>query len=51
VKDQLDDGRALFIAIIVGMLAVGLNYGFFVAMVIGTILHYLPLKFSAISKK
>jgi MFS superfamily sulfate permease-like transporter len=51
VKDQLSDVRALFIAIIVGMLAVGLNYGFFVAMVIGTILHYLPLKFSAMAKK
>lgn len=51
VKDQLSDGRALFIAVMVGMLAVGLPYGFFVAMIIGTILHYVPLNFSAITKK
>ena len=40
VKDQAGDARSLLIAIITGLIAVGLPYGYAAGLVVGTVLHY-----------
>lgn len=42
IKDVIVDKRNFFIAIIVGLLAIGLPYGYLVGMVLGTLLFYIP---------
>ncbi|MEY2904329.1 MAG: hypothetical protein RJA52_345 [Bacteroidota bacterium] len=44
IRDITDDKRGLVIAIMVGIMAFGLPYGFIIAMLMGTILYYLPLE-------
>lgn len=48
LKDVMIDKKELVIAVIVGMIAFGIPYGFFVSMVIGTILYYSPLQFNTL---
>lgn len=42
MRDMFEDQRLLFISILTGVLAVGLPYGFLIALVIGTAVYYLP---------
>src|SRR5690606_24112775 len=50
VKDVMGDNRTFFIALLVGIIAVGLPYGFVVSLFVGTILFYSPLKLQSFSK-
>jgi MFS superfamily sulfate permease-like transporter len=50
IRDVVDDAKGLVIALLVGVMAAGLSYGFLVAMIVGTILYYLPLKLGVLSK-
>lgn len=49
IRDVSQDKKGLVITILVGIMATGLPYGFLVAMVMGTILHYLPLKLEVLA--
>jgi len=42
LKDIITDKKSFFIAITVGVCAVGLEYGFLIGMIVGLILFYLP---------
>ncbi len=44
VKDIITNKKNFFIAILVGIMANGLPFGYLVAMILGTILYYLPQK-------
>lgn len=44
VQDLIDKRRDFIIALLVGIIAAGISYGFIVALVLGTILYYLPLR-------
>lgn len=44
VQDLIDKRRDFVIALLVGIIAAGISYGFIVALVLGTILYYLPLR-------
>lgn len=48
IKDVSEDKKGFVIAIIVGVLAFGVPYGFVISMVIGTALYYSPLKLSTL---
>jgi hypothetical protein len=50
IRDVVYDAKGLVIALLVGVMAAGLSYGFLVAMIVGTILYYLPLKLGVLSK-
>jgi hypothetical protein len=50
VKDLIIDKRNFLIALLVGILAVGLPYGFVISMVIGVALYYSPLKLNALTQ-
>jgi MFS superfamily sulfate permease-like transporter len=41
MRDQADDGRSLLLAVIVGLIAAGLPYGYAIALVAGTLLSRL----------
>jgi len=41
IRDQAGDARALFIAVLTGLIAVGLPYGYAAGLVVGTLLWYL----------
>lgn len=45
VKDIITDKKMLFIALLVALCANGLAYGYFIGMLLGTILYYLPNKY------
>jgi MFS superfamily sulfate permease-like transporter len=49
IRDVSQDKKGLVITIMVGIMATGLPYGFLVAMVIGSILYYLPLKLEVLA--
>jgi MFS superfamily sulfate permease-like transporter len=44
MRDVTQEKKGLVITLMVGVMAAGLPYGFLVAMVVGSILHYLPVK-------
>ncbi|MGK5091792.1 putative sulfate/molybdate transporter [Deltaproteobacteria bacterium TL4] len=46
IADLMRSKTDLSIALLVGVIAVGLPYGFLIAMLVGTFLHYASLKFS-----
>jgi len=50
VKDQIQNKKNLIIVLIVGIISVGLPYGFFISMVIGTALYYFPFKLKLIEE-
>lgn len=50
IRDVVYDAKGLVITLLVGVMAAGLSYGFLVAMIVGTILYYLPLKLGVLSK-
>ena len=41
VRDQAGDAGDLFVAVMVGLIANGVPYGYAVALVVGTVLYYL----------
>jgi hypothetical protein len=47
-KDLVKERRSFVIALLVGVLAAGLPYGFVIAILIGTLIYYSPLKLNAI---
>ena len=49
IRDVSQDKKGLVITLLVGIMATGLPYGFLVAMVMGSILYYLPLKLEVLS--
>lgn len=49
IRDVSQDKKGLVITLLVGIMATGLPYGFLVAMVLGSILHYLPLKLEVLA--
>lgn len=49
IKDTVNDRKAFVIVLLTGILAAGLPYGFVIALVVGTALHYLPLKITALT--
>lgn len=48
MKDVVNDKKGFVIAVLVGVLAFGIPYGFVISMVIGTALYYSPLKLSTL---
>lgn len=48
VKDLIKNQRAFVIALLVGVIASGLPYGFVISLVVGTILYYTPSKLSTL---
>lgn len=48
VKDLLKNQRAFVIALMVGMIAAGLPYGFVVALVVGTLIYYSNIQLSTL---
>jgi len=42
VKDIITEKKTFFIAILVGIMAIGLPYGYLIGMVTGTVIFYLP---------
>lgn len=46
LRDQLDTSKSLFIALLTGVLAAGLPYGFVVAMLVGCVVYYVTSKYS-----
>jgi hypothetical protein len=44
IKDLLSKGKDFIIAMLVGIIAAGISYGFVFGLVIGTILYYLPIQ-------
>ena len=48
VKDLIKNQRAFVIALLVGVIASGLPYGFVISLVVGTILYYTPFKLSTL---
>jgi hypothetical protein len=47
-KDLVRERRSFVIALLVGVLAAGLPYGFVIAIVIGSLVYYSPIKLEAI---
>jgi adenine/guanine phosphoribosyltransferase-like PRPP-binding protein len=41
MRDQAGDAGNFFIAVIVGLIACGIPYGYAIALVIGTLLYYI----------
>ena len=50
LKDTIPNKREFIIAILTGMIAFGLPYGFLIAMVVGTGVYYSPITLSTLSK-
>jgi len=50
VRDVVHETKGLVIVLLVGVMAAGLPYGFLVAMVVGTVLYYLPLNLDTLFK-
>ena len=50
MRDVTHEKKGLVITLMVGVMAAGLPYGFLIAMIVGTVLHYLPLDLQALSK-
>jgi orotate phosphoribosyltransferase-like protein len=48
VKDLMKNQRVFVIALLVGVIASGLPYGFVISLVVGTILYYTPSKLSTL---
>ncbi len=44
VRDLLDERKDFVIAVLVGIIAAGLPYGFIISIIIGTVLYYLPVR-------
>ncbi|MFN4111576.1 MAG: molybdate transporter family protein, partial [Ignavibacteria bacterium] len=44
VRDLLNQQKDFVIAILVGIMAAGLPYGFVISIIIGTLLYYLPVE-------
>lgn len=44
IKDIIIDKKNLFIAVVVGILANGMRYGFLIGMIVGVLLYYIPNK-------
>ncbi len=44
VRDVVHEPKDFTIALLVGIIAAGLPYGFIISMVVGSVLYYLPLK-------
>ena len=44
IKDTIDVRKNFLIAILVGVIAFGLPYGFVISMIVGTIVYYAPVK-------
>lgn len=49
VRDVVDDRRGFVIALLVGILAAGLPYGFVISLVVGTALYYAPAGLEALT--
>lgn len=49
IRDVSQDKRGLVITILVGIMATGLPYGFLIAMVMGSILYYLPIRLEVLA--
>jgi xanthine/uracil/vitamin C permease (AzgA family) len=50
IRDQAADQKGLVVAILTGLLAFGLPYGFLVGIVAGLLLHYLPVNLNALKE-
>jgi hypothetical protein len=50
VRDTVSGGRDFSIAVLVGLLAVGLPYGYVVGLVVGTVLARLGARVNLVSK-
>lgn len=51
IRDVLPERKGLSIAILVGVIAAGLPYGFVISILIGTLLHYLPVSLLSLTKE
>jgi MFS superfamily sulfate permease-like transporter len=50
IRDVVHETKGMVIVLLVGVMAAGLPYGFLVAMVVGTVLDYLPLNLDTLSR-
>ena len=49
IRDAVHETKGMVIVLLVGVMAAGLPYGFLIAMVVGTVLYYLPLNLDTLS--
>lgn len=49
IKDTVGDRKNFVIALLIGIIAAGLLYGFVIAIVVGCALYYLPVKIKALT--
>lgn len=45
LKDIITDKRSFFIAVLVGLIANGLPYGYLIGMIVGTSIYYIPKEY------
>lgn len=50
VRDMVDNRKNFVVALVVGVIAFGLPYGFVISMVVGCLIHYLPIHLSSITE-
>jgi len=50
VKDMVGDRKGFAIAVLTGVLAFGLQYGFVISMIVGTLIYYAPLKLDMLAR-
>ncbi|QOI98808.1 MAG: transporter [Flammeovirgaceae bacterium] len=50
IRDLAHDQKGLVVAILTGLLAFGLPYGFLVGIVVGLLLHYLPVNLNTLKE-
>lgn len=49
IKDVVSDSKGFIIALMVGVIAFGLPYGFVISMIAGTAIYYLPISLTSLS--
>ncbi len=49
IKDTLVERKNFMIAILVGVIAFGLPYGFVISMIVGTVMYYAPIKLESLT--
>lgn len=50
IKDMVPEKKGLTVAVLTGLVASGIQYGFVIAIVLGTLLYYLPVRFDTFNK-
>lgn len=50
IRDMIDNRKNFVVALVVGVIAFGLPYGFVISMIVGCLIYYLPIHLSSITE-